>query len=805
MPRRRPPARLSVSNAIFLIFLSLPLLAVAQQQQPHPDNPNNHARKHDQHAKAVVGTANAARGSKSPGLDTLDIPKNKISVPNSLDTPKNGKDTFVIPSNERALATLAPAAAAVRAAPARSSAQSAGLSSRHPARSLQDWQVEDIILLATVDGKIHARDRRTGTAKWMLEADRPMVETTYHRNKSNPGLPEDSDFIWIVEPTQDGSLYVYSPGSSSGVQKTGLSVRQLVEDLSPYAAEDPPVVYTADKKNTLLTIDAATGHILKSFSPAGTVSNNDRNCRRVNPMQSLDEEECESIGTLTLGRTEYTVAIQDKSSGESICTIRYFEWTANNRDRDLHDQYAKTMDNKYIYVQHNGGVFAVDHGNSAGVDAPITFQHKFSSPVARIFDVVRPTAVEPSSDMPDEAALVLLPQPIGPVGGDVFSEDKIFVNCTESGSWYAMSEKMYPTVTDGASNAVCYTDSLSDDAFMDGFSLSKQRAKLVGIHPLSPVTGDTQTIFTIGATEDYPTIGSGDANRVNDTHLAIYQKRDWAGNLFMAVLAFFAIFGMVAIVGQVPLAKKIILPWLRSLDKAAQNIPQKPDLPEAQAQVQVQPQVQPQAQAQAQPDVVQRPATPQPVQDELKVRVPEPAEETVFTKEEDSESDKASSEEANMNETPKPVELAPTEDQVQENGTPTKPKKKATRGVRGGRKTKEKRQEQLGKQQKGRQDVVNEKDNPNLAAAQGIVATAGTFVKTISPEESESPSASGKFEINNLIVDMDHIIGHGSAGTCVYRGTFEVSYRKATQMFKRSYQHSTGSRRSRQAYVVAIL
>lgn len=731
MPRRRPPAGLTVSNAILLLFLSIPLFAVAQQQQP---------RRANGALKQPAGNGNA----------------NKPILHKSSDTPKNGKDTFVIPSNERALATLAPADQAVRAAPARSSAQSAGLSSRHPARSLQDWQVEDIILLATVDGKIHARDRRTGAPKWMLEADRPMVETTYHRNKSTPGAPDGSDspdFLWIVEPTQDGSLYVYSPGLNSGVQNTGLSVRQLVEELSPYAAEDPPVVYTADKKNTLLTIDAATGHILKSFSPAGIVSNDDRSCRRVNPMESLDDEECESIGTLTLGRTEYTVAIQDKATGESICTIRYFEWTPNNRDRDLHDQYAKTMDNKYVYIQHNGGVFAVDHGHSAGVDAPITFKHKFTSPVARVFDVVRPAEIETSND----AALVLLPQPIGPAGGDVFSEDKIFVNCTESGSWYAMSEKMYPTVTDGASNAVCYTDSLSDEAFMSGLTLPKQRAKLVGVHPLSPITDERQSIFTIGSSQDYPTIGSGSVERINDTVAAVQQKRPVLDNILLAVLSVFAVFGLFALVGQVPSAKKIILPWIRSLNKESQSIPQKPDVQEAQAQ----------------PDIIQETLVPTHAPQERKVRFPEPAEETVFSKDDSSDSDKV---DGNDNDTPTPAKDAQPNSQAQENGTPTKPKKKATRGVRGGRKTKEKRQEQLEKLQRGRQEPNSDKENSSPTTETVIVQASGLQpIDVISPEASESPTVSGQVVINHLLINMDRIIGHGSAGTCVYAGTFEVT------------------------------
>src|SRR4029077_20097501 len=58
-----------------------------------------------------------------------------------------------------ALATLALAGSgrAVRAPPAQAN-PSAGLVPQLQARSLQDWEVEDFVLLATVDGTIHARD-----------------------------------------------------------------------------------------------------------------------------------------------------------------------------------------------------------------------------------------------------------------------------------------------------------------------------------------------------------------------------------------------------------------------------------------------------------------------------------------------------------------------------------------------------------------------------------------------------------------------------------------------------------------------
>ena len=76
-------------------------------------------------------------------------------------------------------------------------------------RSLQDWEVEDFVLLATVDGTLQARDRKTGTRKWELFSEQPVVETIYHRsNETKEWIPDD-DFVWIVEPSEEGVLFRY--------------------------------------------------------------------------------------------------------------------------------------------------------------------------------------------------------------------------------------------------------------------------------------------------------------------------------------------------------------------------------------------------------------------------------------------------------------------------------------------------------------------------------------------------------------------------------------------------------------------
>ncbi|KAJ5239355.1 hypothetical protein N7468_003974 [Penicillium chermesinum] len=434
---RLPGARSSLPASVALLLL--PAL-VAPQQHPDP---------HDSAPQISV---------------PLDGPGYRSSRTASVAVPP------VVKSNDAsALATLALAGTgrAVRAPPTQASSSSAaGLASQLHARSLQDWEVEDFVLLATVDGTIHARDRKTGSPRWALEVpSSPVVESIYHRaNRTSfdDTQPED-DFLWIVEPSQDGSLYIYSPGPDAGLQKLGLTVKQLV-DQTPYSGIDPAVTYTARKETTLYTIDARTGSILRVFSSRGPFTAG-QECRKVDG-QDLDSEECETTsGTLVLGRVEYAVAIQNTETGDPICTLKYSEWAPNNRDMDLQSQYFQTMDQSHVYSMHDGVVLGFDHSR---MDRP-RYTQRFSSPVARVFDVVRST----NKDNPDASTpLVLLSQPLQPPDPDYGAMNderdmRVFIDSTEAGGWYALSEETYPLVTGRAPMAQCY----DKDFFRKGQSL----------------------------------------------------------------------------------------------------------------------------------------------------------------------------------------------------------------------------------------------------------------------------------------------------------------------------------------------
>ncbi|KAF2474738.1 uncharacterized protein BDR25DRAFT_255125 [Lindgomyces ingoldianus] len=469
MPRRRPPgAGPGLSTSLLLTLLVLPWVTstAAQQQQP-PLNVNRRSPRQEARVDTII--------PERPAQPDQGRPENAT---------KRSRHTPIIAQNERAVAThisSAPAVSAVRAPPTGNAAPSSGGLTRPSARSLKDWEVEDFVLLATVDGHLHARDRYNGLEIWELDAARPMVETIYH-NQSDSNMdnsPNSKPFIWIVEPKEDGALYILSPGPYPTLQSLGMTIKQLAEELSPWSSTEHPIVYTAEKKNVMMVVDARTGRVLRRFSSGGSTFIDTESCEP-QPTDFVGSKGSECRGIFNLGMTEYIISIHNSQTTANICTIKYFEWTPNNRDRDLHSQYSETMDNQYIYSSYDGWAIAYDHNRPKRIvsQRPV-FERPFSSPVVRVFDVARP-----QDDDNPEPALILLPQPPGPAS----QEDKakqVWLNTTEAGSWYAMSEANYPTVTDRAPQALCYNPEWSNEALgWDGEHYLPDRVSLVGVHSL---------------------------------------------------------------------------------------------------------------------------------------------------------------------------------------------------------------------------------------------------------------------------------------------------------------------------------
>ncbi|EHK50205.1 serine/threonine kinase IRE1 [Trichoderma atroviride IMI 206040] len=496
---RRPPGqgRWSSQHQKLLLAFAIILIPWIQlvdaQQQPVQPQVQIHSQRGDSPLDSVSEDATNSQWYAAQvddvrdeaDFDTINKKQKQPRQQQQQPTPlPQQRQRARLPSDASALATLAPAQPVRAPHTSRHlwpSSSASGLASPQNARSLEDWEVEDFVLLATVDGDLYASDRKTGRQRWHLEVDQPVVETTHYRT-NNSVLDDDyspvDHYIWAVEPSRDGGLYVWIPDAGAGLIRTGFTMKRLVEELAPYAGDEPPVVYTGDKKTTMVTLDVATGRVLKWFGSGGSLVNEGESCLRPNAFGDADNEECSSMGTITLGRTEYTVGIQ-RRDGRPIATLKYAEWGPNTFDSDLYQQYHASLDSRYITSQHDGKVYAFDQSRSDN-HLPL-FSHKFSSPVARVFDVCRPWDAAAGSN-PD---LVVLPQPPMPSqdeGVAKMRSNSIFLNQTENGSWYALSGRAYPLIIDAPVAQISRPDWWDTAPAFDTINRSKISKALVGTH-----------------------------------------------------------------------------------------------------------------------------------------------------------------------------------------------------------------------------------------------------------------------------------------------------------------------------------
>ncbi|KAF2280696.1 uncharacterized protein EI97DRAFT_5840 [Westerdykella ornata] len=752
MPRRRPPGAgpgFRKTTALIAILFVLPFVTTAAQQQQH------------------VPQHNASSASSSPDayLDANPPPNSPTPPPS-----KRNPYTPLIVQNERAVATevsSAPADRAVRAPHARNAAApSAGLTPKS-ARSLQDWEVEDFVLLATVDGKIHARDRYNGHEIWALDLGQPMLETMYNHNGSDGNTPIHDPFLWIVEPVENGALYILKPGPHPVLSSLRMTVKQLAEELSPYATGD--FVYLADKKSFFFTVNAQTGQVTSTHSVNGSNVRDDQSCQpKDHDFLAVGAKERECKGIFNIARTEYRISIQNQLTGEAICNIKYSEWSTNNRDRDLHAQYLTTMDNQYIYTRYDGHAISMDYNRPKPAKRPV-FEQKFSSPVVRVFDVARPL----DNERPD-APLVLLPQPPGPA----FTEDRIkhvWLNTTEDGSWYALSEMNYPAVTDQAPRALCYSPEWSNNELLniDTHALPDRRG-LVGVHILDHVgearhavpgiegpKHDEEPVGPIPELPERPTYSPVETRA--DDHRVTIESRSWL-KTWTTIVVVVVLSGYYFGLGQSTSFLEFRDNLRSRFGKMAHSEPQKiavplvertePPIPELVADP-------PTAEAAPAEARVEEPAVvdnPVEVELEKKVRFDVPDEEDdlePLSRTTTAETLTEGGHDANGI-----VDTAAEPGQTAANGevtpTSTPRKKKAHRGKRGGQKK---------KKPKDGDDV-----DQSVNAARELEQDPALHPDEVIPAGDDVQDVSNIKKIGKLTIDFDRLLGNGSGGTFVFEG-----------------------------------
>lgn len=507
---RRPPGHVALPRTcrnLLLAALLLPWTQAAQAQ--HEQRQPSQQLKSPPELDVALGSPDLVPPSASASSSWVERPTNavrrKVSVTSSradtIDTTDEHSDPH--PHDASALKDLAlDPRGSVRASSLPGSKgpnEESGLSSpqQNLARSLKDWDTEDFVLLATVDGDLYASDRKTGALRWHLEVEQPMVETKHYRtNQTKSSLEEDYNavdhYIWVVEPNRDGGLYMWVPSDDNlALIEMPYTMKTMV-DRAPLQDKDQDILYNGEKKTTLVTLDAATGRVLKWFGPTAAQVNNDMDSC-LQPDNGLagatDDEECSSIGSITLGRTEYRVDVRH-TNGDPIATLKYSEWGPNTFDDDLIQQHRVSKDNHYITSQHDGLVYGLDY-NSHGSRRP-AFSQKLDAPVARVFDVLR--RFDSGSRIVHD--LAVLPQPPPPADDDTIRH-VVYINQTETGSWYAMSGRRYPLIHYAPTAPIHSEDGGKPVQPWEEMNDAQISQALIGIHPLptAPASGPSAYRF----------------------------------------------------------------------------------------------------------------------------------------------------------------------------------------------------------------------------------------------------------------------------------------------------------------------
>jgi serine/threonine-protein kinase/endoribonuclease IRE1 len=135
---------------------------------------------------------------------------------------------------------------------------------------LDDPQLLDIVIVASVDGKLHALNRSSGQTLWSMStastasvppALAPLVRTSHIEN--DPDVTDDDSRhqeLYVIEP-QTGDIYVMATPTSP-LQPLSFSMSQLV-DMSPFSftSENDERSFVGKKETSLLLVELETGKV----------------------------------------------------------------------------------------------------------------------------------------------------------------------------------------------------------------------------------------------------------------------------------------------------------------------------------------------------------------------------------------------------------------------------------------------------------------------------------------------------------------------------------------------------------------
>ncbi|KAI8075463.1 uncharacterized protein B0P05DRAFT_588497 [Gilbertella persicaria] len=236
---------------------------------------------------------------------------------------------------------------------------------------------------------------------------------------------EDPDIYYIIEPQEGGVLYLYGDGRP--LEKLPFSVKEIVDN-SPFRTPDG-TTYIGRKNTLMIEIDPRNGKILQQID-----LNKVDNQYRMATTQSQY-----SARTIFLGRNEYKVTIYDDHY-KKLWNVTYSEYVPNKLDWDLP---ASTVPSDiYIAPDATRAITGINVQNGN-----LMWTRDLPYPVVNVFDVYRREDYSFALTKQDPPK-TLSKGDVGDMLSMIFRKHEIataYVGVHE-GSLYALSTKNYPLV-----------------------------------------------------------------------------------------------------------------------------------------------------------------------------------------------------------------------------------------------------------------------------------------------------------------------------------------------------------------------
>ncbi|XP_040829651.1 serine/threonine-protein kinase/endoribonuclease IRE2 [Ochotona curzoniae] len=154
---------------------------------------------------------------------------------------------------------------------------------------------ESLLLVATLDGSLHALNKDTGDLMWTLKDD-PIIQ----------GPMYVTETAFLSDPA-DGSLYILGTQKQQGLMKLPFSIPELVH-ASPCRSSDG-VFYTGRKQDAWFVVDPESGETQLTLTTDGP-----------------------STPRLYIGRTQYTVTMHDPRARALRWNTTYRRYSAAPMD-----------------------------------------------------------------------------------------------------------------------------------------------------------------------------------------------------------------------------------------------------------------------------------------------------------------------------------------------------------------------------------------------------------------------------------------------------------------------------------------